>query len=1158
VPSLNLQPNHKPIRDYYAALSQLSLLHTTHEGAVRSAFGTLLQACAQQHKWTLVNEYEIRRKEKLLRVDGAIVDPWSLTHGFWEAKDQRDDLAVEAKKKIDLGYPTENIVFQAPDRAILYQGGKRILDEPLREPQVLVDVVKEFFRYEPPHYEEWEKAVADFKDRVPDLARALEKLIEKERTYPHFKAAFDNFALVCRASLNPRLSDDSVEKMLVQHILTERIFRKVFENPDFVRRNPIAVEIEKVIDKLTQRSFSREKFLGGLDRFYSAIEGTASSIEEFSEKQTFLNAVYEQFFQGFDAKTADTHGIVYTPQPIVRFMVRSVDEILRREFGTSLGDKGVHILDPFVGTGNFLLSVMRHIPKTRLPQKYARELHANEMMLLPYYIASMNIEHEYVELTREYKPFEGLCLVDTFELAEPAQAAFAVMTEKNTQRVEAQKKAPITVIIGNPPYNAWQLDENDGNRNRKYETVDKRVGETYSKSSRATLVNSLSDPYVKALRWASDRIGEEGVLAYVTNSSYVSQFAFDGVRQHLASDFDAIYVVDLGGNIRKNPKLSGTTHNVFGIQLGVAIGFFVRRKTASRVGRKAEIFYARVEEDWRKEQKYKFLDDVGDVAKIEWRRLEPDARHTWLTEGLREEYDSFVPLAADAKRGEEPEAIFTLVSNGIKSNNDAYVFGFSREKVATRAQSMVDAYNAELLRWRAAKAKQDVSSFIRVDERVLKWVRKTKQHLARGNPAEFDDESIVEALYRPFTRNYLFFDRMFSEDTYQLDHLWGAGRKNLAIVVKTGSEWPMFALACDCISEQLPQGGSRVFAFYRFSDSDVGCDNITDWVLNQFCKRYGDARIAKIDIFNYVYAVLHHPEYRARYRENLKRELPRVPFVSGFWEFASVGRSLVRLHLEYEQQSEFPLRRLESPTAPLDLRVEKMKLSRDKKQLIYNDFLTLDGIPPEVFTYRLGNRSALEWIVDQYQVSTDRRSGIVNDPNRTEDPEYVLRLVGQVITVSLETMKLVRSLPPLGGGDADRTTMSTPTTKLSDQVAEIKALGKGWHEPDTPAPDARTIEQFGRFLALAVDAANISDPFLYATPEGGAQAEWPLGDWVVEASVQPGMGEVLLHATELQGHGDEETILRLKDKRAPEAFAEFIRKLGTKGNPSGGRYAGHA
>jgi predicted helicase len=1049
MPTLELKTNSKIVREYFTSLDQLSLLKAGHEGAVRGAFGSLLQHCARQFQWTLVNEYEVKRpKRASLRVDGAILDPWSLTHGYWEAKDEQDDLAVEAKKKIQLGYPTDNIIFQSPERAILYQNGKHVLDEPLKEASALVDVVKAFFNYEPPHYTEWETAVSEFSDRVPQFGKALLELIEKERKKnPVFIQSFAKFAQVCRSAMDPQLSDTAVEKMLVQHILTERLFRKVFDNPDFVRRNIIASEIEQVIDALTGRAWNREKFLGGLDRFYVAIEKTAASIEEFSDKQHFLNSVYENFFQGFDEKTADTHGIVYTPQPIVRFMVRSVDEILQREFGRSLGDKNVHILDPFVGTGNFILNVMRHIPRTQIPHKYAHELHANEVMLLPYYIASMNIEHEYAELTGEYKPFEGLCLVDTFELAESGQGTFALFTEKNSERVQRQKQAPITVVIGNPPYNAWQTDENDRNKNRKYPTIDKRVAETYAKDSNATLVNSLSDPYVKAFRWAADRIGDEGVLAYVSNNSYVSNLAFDGMRKHLAKDFDAIYVLDLGGNVRKNPKLSGTTHNVFGIQVGVAIGLFVRRKgTAGK--RKAEVFYAKAGEDWRKEQKYEFLDTAGVASKIAWDRLQPDERTNWLTEGLRGEFATYVAMVSDEGMGTTPgEAIFKQHTNGVMTNNDAYVYGFDRDTVVKSAKTIVQEYNLQLARLQAGGMEVEA---LEVDESKMKWVRKTRHFLARGEKAQFDAARVVPAAYRPFVSEFYFMDRMFSEELYRTPTFFSGSRHLALALTDRGSEKPFLCVAVDRVPDRHFVGAGAQTQVFPLAAYDVDGtnrrDNITDWALAEFRKHYSA-------IFHYVYGLLHSSEYRTRYEANLKRELPRIPFAPDFWAFSKAGERLAELHIGYEQQQEWPLKRVETPGKALDWRVEKMKLSKDKISLVYNGFLTLTGIPPEAFEYRLGNRSALEWIVDQYQVSTDKRSGIVNDPNRLDDPEYIVRLIGQVITVSIETVRIVKSLPALAVPEA--------MSQLAEIVGKIVGIGK---EPgrwevrlQTEAPDARTL-----------------------------------------------------------------------------------------------------
>ena len=575
---LNLKSTHKPVQNYYEALRQFKTIGVAHEGAVRSAFQTLLELCSRQFQWKLVPEWAIRKNGgHPIRVDGALVDEYRLTHGFWEAKDTDDDLAKEVKKKIAAGYPSNNIIFQAPDRAILMQNGRVVLDEDISEADALVHALKSFFDYVPPEFEDWLDAVEHFQNQVPELGQTLKDIIEREASInTRFRAAFDDFFALCRQSINPNLSKEAVEEMLIQHLLTERIFRTVFNNPDFTRRNVIAAEIEKVIDALTSQAFSRDAFLQKLDRFYVAIDKTARTIEDFTQKQEFLNTVYEKFFQGFSVKVADTHGIVYTPVSIVNFMVRSVEDILQKEFGKSLSSSDVHILDPFVGTGNFIVHIMQAIKKTALPQKYHNELHCNGVMLLPYYIASMIIEHEFFEATGTYESFEGICLVDTFELAEAKQISF--FSTENTARVERQKRAPIRVVIGNPPYNAWQLNENDNNKNRRYKVMDKRVAETYAKDSKATNKNALSDPYVKAFRWASDRIGDEGIVAFVSNNSFIESLAFDGMRQNIEKDFDEVYVLDLGGNVRKNPKLSGTTHNVFGIQVGVSVNLFVRKR----------------------------------------------------------------------------------------------------------------------------------------------------------------------------------------------------------------------------------------------------------------------------------------------------------------------------------------------------------------------------------------------------------------------------------------------------------------------------------------------------------------------------------------------------------------------------------------------------
>ena len=839
VTNLNLRPTHRIIRNYYDELDQFDRLGVAHEGAVRSAFQSLLQVCARQFDWTLVPEHSMTvRRDRRIVVDGALMDDFRLTHGYWEAKDEDDDLPSEVVRKFERGYPRDNILFQDPHRAILWQNEQQTLDADLTDPTELIGTLETFFSHRPPEYTEWEEAVAQFRERVPALGEGLAERIHGEReTNRAFITAFGDFHEKCRQSINPNLSEAAVEEMLIQHLLTERIFRTVFDNQDFTRRNVIANEIEKVIDALTSQSFSRHDFLGQLDPFYAAIERTAATIDDFSQKQGFLNTVYEQFFQGYSVEVADTHGIVYTPQPIVDFMVKSVGEILQTEFNRSLSDSGVHIIDPFVGTGNFIVRIMREMRRTALTEKYTTELHCNEVMLLPYYIASMNIEHEFYEATGVYQPFEGICLVDTFELAEDRQ--LPLFTPENTRRVGSQKETPMFVIIGNPPYNASQVNENDNNRNRKYETMDKRIAETYAKNSKATLKSQLYDPYVKAVRWASDRIGEEGVVAFVTNNSFLDAVAFDGMRKRLADDFDAIYILDLSGNVKKNPKLSGTTHNVFGIQVGVSINFFVKRCDSANA--QAEIFYARVDEFWRKEDKYRYLDSKKHYRNIKWQPITPDRRYTWLMEGLHAEFETFIPMGtkkAKATRGEAKEVIFKTYSNGVKTNRDAWAYNFNRNVLTKNMSGMIDVYNEQGFKWEHREDRNaNVDDFVISDEVKIKWSSGLKEKLKSGKSVEFTSAKIRRSLYRPFTKSNLYFDRMINDRVLLFPAIFPTPeieKENCVICVNMPREKPFTCLMVDCIPDLVAMGGfgspGQCFAFYTYDeDGRNRRENITDW-----------------------------------------------------------------------------------------------------------------------------------------------------------------------------------------------------------------------------------------------------------------------------------------------------------------------------------------
>ena len=1056
MPTLNLKPTHKSIVTYYDALHRYRHHGVSHETAVRAAFQALLEACARQRDWTLICEYTRRLPgSTAIRLDGALLDEHSLPRGTWEAKGIKGTLRAEIDKKFAAGYPQDNILFQTPERAILYQNGVEVLDADITERETLVTVLQTFFAYEREHAAEWDAAIAEFKVRVPELGSEVAALIKQQhQTNARFRTAFADFHRLCQAAIHPNLSTAAVEEMLIQHLLTERTFRTVFNTPDFTRRNVIAREIEKVIDALASKAFSRGVFLQKLDRFYHVIEREAATLADFSQKQHFLNTIYEQFFQGFSVKQADTHGIVYTPQPIVDFMVKSVDELLKTQFNRSLADAGVHIIDAFVGTGNFIVRLMREIPKTQLEPKYRAELWCNEVLLLPYYIACLNIEHEFYEATGEYLPFEGISLVDTFELAEERQ--LSLLTQENTARVEKQKASPMFVVIGNPPYNVGQVNENDNNKNRRYPAMDKRVQETYAKDSTATNKNALYDTYVKALRWASDRIGEQGIIALVTNNSFLESTSFDGMRQHLAEDFDEIYVLDLGGNARKGSLVANT--NVFDIRVGVSINFFVStaRETRShaRVAcegpsptvngvvisrsagacpprsqhgeeNSARIFYYRTDDAWNKHQKFAFLAEAEHLGNVPWQTLTPDERHTWLTEGLQGEFNTFLPIGsrtAKRSKGEATGVIFHRYGIGLQTARDAWLYNFNRETLIEKVKATSDTYNTEMLRWQNTPeaARSNVDDFVVDDNTQIKWSSGLKQKLLSGQRAEFSLKNIRKSLFRPFTKTNLFFDNVLTHRRSIFPVIFPTPQteeENRVICVPgSGGRAPFWC----CVTNVIPNtalitlDADQCFPFYIYDEDGTNRrENITDWALQNFRSHYDDETITKWEIFHYTYGILHHPDYRERYAADLKRDLPHIPYAPDFWAFADAGAKLAELHINYEAQPQYPLTFVEDATKQLDFRVKRMKLSKDKTRLLYNEFLTLEGIPPGVFSYRLGQYSALEWIVNQYRVKRDPRSEIVNDPNDAANPRYIVALIGSVITVSLETVRIIEALPEL-------------------------------------------------------------------------------------------------------------------------------------------------
>ncbi|MEK7710604.1 MAG: type ISP restriction/modification enzyme [Planctomycetota bacterium] len=1032
--SVLIKPTHKAITEYYRTLADTTAQGAANEMAIRRAFRELLATTAKLHGWTIIEEEshaaDVVKGGGKVQPDATFRDKNTLPRGYWEAKDTADDLDAEIRKKTKKGYSLVNTIFEDTRTAVLYQNAQEALRIDLTDPQAVSDLLNGFYAHTEPDFDRWEKAVEDFKDRVPELAKGLVTIVETaHKKNARFKQAFADFFALCQTALNPNIAEKAVDEMLIQHILTERLFRTIFNRADFTQRNVIAAEVEKVITALASQSFSREEYLKGLDRFYLAIENAARHLE-WAEKQHFLNVIYERFFQGYSVKTADTMGIVYTPQPIVDFMCASVAEVLKNEFNKELGDPDVFILDPCTGTGNFIVNLLRRIPPKKLTAAYAHNLFANEIMLLPYYIAALNVEHAYYELSGTYEAFEGLCFVDSLDIAEHPQNGFDFFTEKNTERVERQKKTQITVVIGNPPYNVGQMIHNEQNRNRPYSVIDARVSTTYAAASSATSVSKLNDPYVKFIRWATDRLGtRDGIVCFVTNNSLLEQVAFDGMRKHLLQDFTAIYHLDLKGNVRKNPKLSGTQYNVFGIQVGVGITVLVRRQTkpwSVARGRPAAgtafVRYADIAADVRRAEKLTWVQKQQSVTGVRWKKLHPDEKHSWLVPENGSEYDSFISIGNKDSRSSKKnnvETVFKDYSLGVATHRDQVVYDFSYSSLVSRLKEFIEDYNAEIDRWKRAGSGLNVDEFVSYTK--IAWDRDLKKDLTRYRYVKFVKDKVRCGLYRPFCKQQYYLDRVLNGEIYSiLKILPTLASKNVMICVPGLSgraNWT--AIVTDCIPNlSLTSLDSfQCFAFYIYDDDGSNRrENITDWALEQFRSHYKGKRISKWDIFYYVYGLLHHPGYREKFSNNLKRELPRIPFAPDCGAFTKAGKKLADLHLNYESAKEFPLKEKNTPGIPRSPRVEsKMKLTKDKTALMVNESLTLTGIPPATFDYKLGNRSALDWVIDQYQVYTDKRTGITSDPNawgeEHDNPEYIIELLARVITVSLETLKIVKGLP---------------------------------------------------------------------------------------------------------------------------------------------------
>jgi len=1023
------------IQQYLNNLQDLRKVSGTHrESVVREAFKDLLKGAARSHDLVFVPEYEIATPAKDRRyVDGALLHALRMPFGYWEAKDEKDDLDAEIELKFKRGYPQDNIIFEDSTEAVLIQNRREVMRCPVDDVAALEKLLNLFFAHERAEIAEFRKGVEQFKTDLPAVLEALREMIESEHARnARFRAAAQRFLKHAQEVINPSLTDADVREMLIQHILTEEIFSKVFGEDDFHRQNNVA----KALYALEETFFTgdlKKRTLRGLAPYYAAIRSAADQIGSHHEKQTFLKVIYENFYKVYNKKAADRLGVVYTPNEIARFMIESADWLCEKHFGRHLIDRDVEILDPGAGTGTFTCELLEHFrgQPAKLKHKYQEELHANEVAILPYYVANLNIEATYAALTGDYLEYLNLCFVDTLDnvaglrkYAGHIDDLFGGVSEENVGRIRRQNSRKISVIIGNPPYNANQLNENENNKNREYPAIDKRIKDTYIAES-AAQKTKLYDMYARFFRWASDRVDLNGIVAFITNRSFIDSRTFDGFRKVVAQEFNEIYVVDLGGDVRANPKLSGTKHNVFGIQTGVAISIMVKRAHAGKPAKGCRIHYVRRPELETAEEKLGFLSNAK-IGRLAFEEILPDARHNWINL-TSNDFDSLIPLVnksfkAGGKPGQE-KAIFGLFSLGVSTNRDEWLYDKRPKDLEEKVKLLIQVYDAH------AAASE-------VFDPQVKWSETLKRRATTGVREGFMPSRIRPAAYRPFYSTFIYQSPLFIDRPGASDAMFPPAATNTAICFSDiGSRTAYVVLAVNGIAD-LHFGASidayQQVPLYRYQDTQR-IDNVADWAIEQFRKRYQPGRakpkhpITKEAIFHYVYGVLHDPVYREKYAVNLKREFPRIPFYPDFWQWADWGKELMDLHVGYESvepwklmiahitPSKPPAPRKPDKAGSARYHDPKALLKADKEggRIVLDDVTILGGIPPEAWDYRLGNRSSLEWILDQYKERKPKDPTIREkfDTYRFADyKEKVIDLIARVTTVSVRTVAITHAM----------------------------------------------------------------------------------------------------------------------------------------------------
>jgi predicted helicase len=905
------------------------------------------------------------------------------------------------------------------------------------------------------YWEQWAKDVAEIAERH------IQRIKQLIRDGSQHERAFADFLAGLQKNINPAITEAEAVEMLAQHLITKPVFEALFEGYSFVKNNPISVSMQTMLDLLEGQAVGEDSET--LQKFYESVRLRAKGIDNAAGKQRIIVELYDKFFKTAFPKMVEKLGIVYTPVEVVDFIIRSTDALLRKEFGRSLSDENIHILDPFTGTGTFITRLLQSglIRPEDLTRKYSQELHANEIVLLAYYIAAINIENAFHDATPDpddgigkakYIPFDGIVLTDTFQLGETdeSEKLFSAMFPQNSERVLAQKKAPLRVIIGNPPYSVGQTSANDNAQNQEYTKLNARIAKTYAAATDATNKNSLYDSYFKAFRWSTDRLDPKhgGIIAFVSNGAWIDGNSSEGFRKCLEKEFSSIYIFNLRGNQRTSGELSRKEGGkIFGSgsRTPIAITFLVKNPEASTAS--ATIHYHDIGDYLNREEKLGMVHKFGSVenAEMEWQILQPNEYGDWLN--LRDDaFGEFLALGDKDDKTNKNTFFIPFYSNGVKTQRDAWCYNSSKKGLGNNIRLTLDFYNDQRKAFLEAiqtNPKLEIKKFLTYDSSKISWTRALEWDVEKGKSYSFNVNNFTLGLYRPFYKQHLYFARELNEMVYLIPKLFPTPTtENRVICVSgVGVTKEFTALISDTLPDLEVVGKSQCFPLYYYEERAKAApslfdaaneneyirrDGVSDFILTQARSRYGE-RVTKEDIFYYVYGFLHCPDYRTRFSSDLKKMLPRLPLVevpADFWKFSKAGRELARLHLGYDDFKNAPsaeaigvtVRGAESG----HFQVEKMRFPSkdDKSKILFNSQIVVENIPAEAYEYQVNGKSAIEWVMERYAITTHKESGIRNDPNdwaaEVGNPRYILDLLLSVIRLSVETVEVVRGLPGSG------------------------------------------------------------------------------------------------------------------------------------------------